>query len=222
MKRILLISLLLLSLNTIAQKKMSRNSPVIQKGFYLSFNPHSMLEPEQGAVGLGIGYRISERIEIWTELNYLYKGFFQDAGKFDNLKGIRNITSFKYYYNNRLGMFIGAEFRIKNYSFSNKNTFVNVQMHDTLTNFQYTTAHTLACAAVFWGKRLKLTANGKFEMEGNVGIGIKQRRISRKNIPDGYSKLEYRAIDSFSPFNGKDTEDAYPHITGIIRFIYHL
>jgi hypothetical protein len=222
MKKIFFIPLLAISIKATAQKKMSRNSPIIQKGLYLSFNPHSILEPEQGGVGLGIGYRLSERIEIWTELNYLYKGFFQDAGKFDNLKGFRNITSFKYYYNNRLGMFIGAEFRIKNYSFSEKNTFVNVKTHDTLTNFQYTAAHTLACAAVFWGKRLKLTANGKFEMEGNVGIGIKQRRISRKNIPDGYSKLEYRAIDSFSPFNGRDVEDAYPYLPATIRFIYHL
>lgn len=219
MKKIFLISLLLVSIKSIAQKKMSRNSPVIQKGFYLSFNPHSMLEPEQGGVGVGIGYRVSERIEIWTELNYLYKGFFQDAGKFDNLKGIRNITSFKYYYNNRLGMFMGIEFRIKNFSYNDRNTFVNQQIRDTLTNFQYRATSTVVGGAVFWGKRLKLTANGKFEMEGNVGIGIKQRRISRKNIPAGYAKME--TVDRAIKFRDIEREDANPYIPATIRLVYH-
>ena len=79
MKKILLIPFLFVFIKVTAQKKMSRHTPVIQKGFYLSFNPHSLFEPEQGAVGLGVGYRISKRIEVWTELNYLYKGFFQDG-----------------------------------------------------------------------------------------------------------------------------------------------
>ena len=119
-------------------------------------------------------------------------------------------------------MFIGAEFRIKNYSFDDKKTFVNMQTNDTLTNFMYRANHTLAGAAVFWGKRFKLTANGKFELEGNVGTGVKQRRISRKNVPAGYSKLKYRAVDSFSPFNEKNVEEAYPYLPATVRFIYHL
>jgi hypothetical protein len=220
MKKIILISFLSISIKATAQKKESTHTPIIQKGFYLSFNPHSILEPEQGAVGVGVGYRISKRIEVWTELNYLYKGFFQDPGDFDNLKGFRSITSFKYYYYNKHGMFAGAEFRIKNYSFSDKNTFVNMQTNDTLVNFQHKASHTVSGGAVFWGKRLKLTANGKFELEGNVGIGIKQRRISRKNIPAGYTKME--------PFNNafrlrdNNKEDATPYIMGIVRIIYHL
>ena len=222
MKKIFLIPFLFISIKVTAQKKISRHTPIIQKGFYISFNPHSIFEPEQGAVGLGVGYRISKRIEVWTELNYLYKSFFKDPGYLDNLKGFRSITSFKYYYYNKHGMFVGAEFRIKNYSFDEKKTFVNMQTHDTLLNFQYNTAHTLAGGAVFWGKRFKVTANGKFELEANAGIGIKQRRISRKNVPAGYVKLEYRAVDSFVPFPMHDVEDAYPYFPAIVRFIYHL
>lgn len=222
MRKIILITLLSVCINATAQKKISRHTPVIQKGFYLSFNPHSIFEPQQGAVGIGIGYRISKRIEVWTEFNYLYKGFFQDPGDFDNLKGFRSITSFKYYYYNKHGMFVGAEFRIKNYSFRDKNTFVNNQTSDTLVNLLYTAAHTVTGGAVFWGKRFKVTANGKFEMEVNVGIGVKQRRIQRKQVPAGYAKLQYRSVDSFSPFNGNDEEDAYPYIPATFRFIYHL
>ena len=191
MKRIFLIPFLFISIKVTAQKKVSRHTPVITKGLYLSFNPHSIFEPEQGAVGLGVGYRISKRIEVWTELNYLYKGFFQNPGYFDNLKGFRSITSFKYYYYNKHGMFVGAEFRLKNYSFDDKNTFINMQTNDTLTNFQYKAIHTLAGGAIFWGKRFKLTGNGKFELEGNVGIGVKQRTIKRENVPSGYFKIEF-------------------------------
>jgi hypothetical protein len=222
MKKIFLFFLLSIFIKATAQKKMSRHTPIIQKGFYLSFNPHSIFEPEQGAVGLGVGYRVSERIELWTEVNYLYKGIFQDRGDFDKLKGFRSITSFKYYYYNKHGMFVGAEFRIKNYSFRDKNTFVNDQTSDTLVNFLYTATHTLTGGAVFWGKRFKLTANGKFEMEVNVGIGVKQRRIQRKDLPAGYSKLDYRAVDSFSPFSGNDVEAAYPYLPATFRFVYHL
>ncbi len=221
MKKILLISFLFVSIKVTAQKKMSRHTPIIQKGLYLSFNPHSIFEPEQGAVGMGVGYRISKRIEVWTEVNYLYKGFFQDPGYLDNLKGFRSITSFKYYYYNKHGMFAGAEFRIKNYSFNDKNTFINIQTNDTLTNFQYKAAHTLTGGAVFWGKRFKLTVNGKFEMEGNVGIGVKQRKISRKNVPDGYLKLE-NFESRFTLIPDTDKESAYPYFPAIVRFIYHL
>jgi len=170
MKKILLIILLFISVKVAAQKKISKHTPVISKGLYLSLNPHSKFEPQQGGVGLGVGYRISKRIEVWTEFNYLYKGFFQNPGYFDNLKGFRNITSFKYYYNNRLGFFVGAEFRIKNYSFDDKKTFVNTMTNDTLVNFNYRAIYTVVGGAVFWGKRFKLSANGKFEMEANVGI----------------------------------------------------
>ncbi len=221
MKKIFLISLLLFSIKAIAQRKLSRHTPVIQKGLYLSFNPNSIFEPEIGAVGLGIGYRVSNRVELWTELNYLYKGIFQDPGYLDNLQGIRIITNFKYYYYNKHGMFAGADLRIKNYSFNDKNTFINKQTNDTLTNFGYRASNTIIGAALFWGKRFKLTANGKFEMEGNVGIGVKQRRISWKNIPDGYLKQELFE-GGFSVLPDRDKEGAYPYLPATVRFIYHL
>jgi hypothetical protein len=219
MKKIALIPFLFISIVATAQKKMSPRSPIIKKGFYLSFNPHSIIEPEQGGIGPGIGYRISNRLEIWTEFNYLYTGFFNDGDNFDKLKGFRNITNFKYYYNNRLGLFMGIEFRIKNFSYNDRNTFVNQQIRDTLTDFQYRATSTVVGGAFFWGKRLKLTAHGKFEMEGTVGIGIKQRRISRKNIPAGYAKME--TVDRVIKFRDIEREDANPYIPATIRLVYH-
>ncbi len=222
MKNMLIVFGLLVSANVVAQKT-NRHAPVLQKGWYLSFNPHSLLEPEQGAVGLGIGNRLSDHIEVWTEFNYLYKGFFQDGiDYFKNLQGIRSTTNFKYYYSNKHGFFVGAEFRVKNYSFEDKNTFINFQTNDTLRNFQYKPSHTLIGGGVFWGKRFKLTANGKFEMEGNIGVGVKHRLINRKKVPAGYSKIEYFYRDRISPIPDRDVEQTLPYFPAIFRFIYHL
>lgn len=221
MKKILTVFFLLVSFGTLAQKTY-RHSPVLQKGWYISFNPHSFLEPEQGAVGLGIGYRVSKRIELWTELNYLYRGFVWDGNSSRPLKGIRSITSLKYYYNNKHGFFVGAEFRIKNYSFTDKNTFINKQTSDTLSGFQYKAAHTLIGGGVFWGKRFKLTANGKFELEGNLGIGVKQRIIKRKGVPPGYALDEYIYVHRMNPVPDNDVEQTLPYFPAIVRFIYHL
>ena len=214
-----LLFFLLLSANTLAQHK-GKSTPVLQKGWYISFNPHSILEPEEGAVGLGAGYRISRRFEIWDETNYLYKGFITGSDKFKNLQGFRNIVSFKYYYNNKYGFFAGAEFRIKKYSFDSRDNFVNLQTNDTLLNYSYKTEQILIGGGAFWGKRFKLTANGKFEMEGNIGLGIKQRYIHRKNTPTGYDRIVYRAVDSFRP--STDDEEGQPYFPAIFRFIYHL
>lgn len=221
MKKIFPVFFFLISITLVAQKK-SRHTPIIQKGWYLSFNPHSLLEPEQGAVGLGIGFRLSNRIELWTEMSYLYKGIFQDPGNFDNLNGIRSATSLKYYYYNKHGFFVGAEFRIKNYSFNDKNTFINIQTNDTLTDFQYKPSHTLIGGGVFWGKRFKLSANGKYELEGNIGIGVKQRIINRKNVPEGYTKIEFEYNRGIRLTPDTDVEQTLPYFPAIVRFIYHL
>ena len=221
MKIIFLSFFLFISITSIAQKK-NRHTPILQKGWYLTFNPHSLLEPEQGAVGLGIGYRLSNHIEIWTEMNYLYKGFFQDGiDYFKNLHGVRSITSFKYYYSNKHGFFVGAEFRLKNYSFDDRTDFINLQTNNRLNNYEYKASHTLIGGGVFWGKRFKLTANGKFEMEGNIGIGVKQRIINRKNVPAGYSKINYLQRDRISPIPDRDEEQTLPYFPAIVRFIYH-
>lgn len=221
MRKISIVLLSFVTLHATAQKAY-RHTPVLQKGWYLSFNPHSVLEPEQGAVGLGMGYRISKRIELWTELNYLYKGLFYDRDEFARLKGFRSITSLKYYYNNKHGFFVGTEFRIKRYSFNDQRTISNQQTGDTLSGFTYTAVHTLTGGGIFWGKRFKLTANGKFEMEGNLGIGVKQRIITRKGIPHGYGVIEYYRLDRISPVPDNDEEGALPYFPAIIRFIYHL
>ena len=82
MRKCILLFLLLVSIASLAQQKKRRYSPIVQKGFFLTFNPYSPFEMSQGAVGLGAGYRFSERVELWTQFDYLYKGFFYDGDDF--------------------------------------------------------------------------------------------------------------------------------------------
>jgi hypothetical protein len=222
MRKILFALFLLITVSAMAQRK-NRHTPILQKGLYLSFNPHALLEPYQGAAGLGMGYRFNKRMEFCAEVSYLYRGIDgKGANDFNNLKGFRGIVSGKYFYQNKYGFFVGADIRIKQYSFNGKTTFVNSQLRDTLNSYQYKPKHTLIGIAFFWGKRFKITANGKFELEGNIGIGAKRRFIKRKNVPIGYSKLEYLDNRRISPIPDDDIEQDLPYFPATFRFIYHL
>jgi len=218
MRTLLLTGFLFSCLATSAQRK-NRQTPVITKGVYLSLNPYSIIEPEQGAIGLGIGYRFNKRIELHLQTDYLYRGILADG--LHDLHGYRAIFSGKYFYQNKYGFFVGAEFRLKRYSFVDNTTIFNPQLQDTINNFQYNPQHTITGDAVFWGKRFKLTPNGKFELEGHVGVGGKYRNINRKNLPPGYSKLEYMVKD-MSPIPSNDREIGVPYIAGAVKLILHL
>jgi len=203
-------------------QRTNRHTPVIQKGFYLSLNPYSILEPEQGAAGIGIGYRFNKRIELFSELNCLYRGFFMEDEDYRKLKGFRLIISGKYFYQNKYGFFVGAEFRWKRYSFDDRYTFVRNIPPDTIRDYRYQPRHDLIGGAVFWGKRFKLTPNGKWELEGNIGIGVKYRHIRRTGLPDGYYSIDYFPKDRISPIPDRDVNQALPYFPGTFRILFHL
>jgi len=154
-------------------------------------------------------------------LNYLYHFKSDEISEFDNLKGFRSITSLKYYYNQKRAFFVGAEFRIKKYSFDDKTDLVNIQTNDTLRLFSNTASDTLIGGAVLWGKRIKVSRNGKFEFEANVGLGGKYRTIKRKNVPAGYTRINN---DPGAHRHRPDTniEGAQAYVPATIRLIYHL
>ncbi len=202
-------------------QKTKRYTPIFQKGWYLSFNPFSIVEPEQGGVGLGVGYRIDKHFEVWTKLNYLYHSKVEEISEFDNLKGFRSITSLKYYYNQKHAFFGGGEFRVKYYAFDDKTDFINIQTNDTLHSFPNKASHTLIGGAAFWGMRIKVSRNGKFEYEANVGFGGKSRTINRKNVPAGYTRInDYPKPHYHRPDH--NIEDTQVYIPATVRLIYHL
>ncbi len=221
MKTTFTVFIVLFALAAFSQRT-NRHTPVIKKGVYLSLNPYSILEPEQGAAGLGIGYRFNKRVEFFTEMDCLYRGFFMEDENFWKLKGFRLIISGKYFYQNKYGFFAGAEFRWKQYSFTDVNTFVRSNIPDTLTDFRYQPRHELYGGGIFWGKRFKLTPNGKWELEGHIGIGVKYRHILRNGVPAGYQKIEYLGRDRIIVLPDRDVDQALPYVPATFRILYHL
>lgn len=214
-------ALFILCTSALVAQRTNRHTPVIKKGVYLSLNPYSILEPEQGAAGIGIGYRLNKRIELFSEMACLYRGFFMEDENFWKLKGFRLILSGKYFYQNKYGFFVGAEIRWKRYSFTDENTFVRASSPDTLSNYRYRPRHELFGGGVFWGKRFKLTPNGKWELEGNIGIGVKYRHIIRNGVPDGYEKIEYLEKDRILILPDRDVDQVLPYVPATLRILYH-
>lgn len=221
MKRLFFFCCFVFPMASLAQKKSFRHTPVYQKGLYFSFNPHAVFEPNQAAIGLGLGYRFNKHIEATTEFSYLFSSFLYGITRFKNLSGFRSTTGLRYFYSLKHGFFVGAEFRIKQYTFDDTKSFYNEALNDTLNSFGYRAKHTLIGGAVYWGKRFKITANGKFELEGNIGIGAKQRRIERLNVPEGYKRVRFYDR-GFGLVPEYDIEDAYPYFPATFRLIYHL
>lgn len=193
-------------------------------GLFLSFNPSALLEPLQGAVGLGIGYRVSQRVELWTEGYYLYSGIFSKTESFENVHGFKAILNGKYFIKTRRPFFIGIEFRLKDYLYDDKRDFENKLLADTIRNYPFQLHNQLFGAGAFIGKKFSLLRNGKFEMEGLVGIGLKYRKLYFRNVPAGYTRIDYKLRDHFQifPENYFYTEQWLPYIPAAIRFIYHL
>jgi Protein of unknown function (DUF3575) len=162
---------------------------IIEKGWSLSLNPLSAFEPVHTAIGLGVGYTFGNKWQVWAEMNLLTGALTNTNGASKDLKGVRNIIALKHYTGQR-GFFIGIEGRYKNFSFTDSDYFINSATGDTLSNVANTAQHTVMGAAIFWGKRIALSPGGKWQLEFNIGLGLKKHDISRKNFPDTYKLYE--------------------------------
>ena len=198
--------------------------PLIDKGFYLSFNPEAALEVQQGALGLGAGYRLFARLEIWAEASYLYRGIGSVNDNFKNLQGFKGIVSAKYFYKNKHKFFFGLEFRYKQYTYDDKTNFENKLTIDTILKYPYKLQNILLGGGIFFGKRFKISKNGKFEIEALAGTGLKYRFVNYKNVPAGYSKIPYtfeRGPIRLFPVDYPYTEQWVPYFPVAIRIVYH-
>ena len=198
--------------------------PIIDKGFYVSFNPEAAFELQQGAVGVGAGFRLFARLEVWAEASYLYRGIGSENDNFKNLQGFKGIMSAKYFYKNKHKFFFGLEFRYKQYLYDDKANFENKLTIDTLSKYAYKLQNTLLGGGVFFGKRFKLSKNGKFEIEALAGSGLKYRFVNYKNVPSGYSKIPYtfeRGPIHLFPVDYSYREQWVPYFPIALRFVYH-
>ena len=175
-----------------------------QKETYLSFNPFGLIEPQMAA-GLGFGSRFSLRSEYFGELSYLSKNPIYHAS-IHSFKGIRFIAQYRYHFLQRwknlgfrskekiarLNPFVGFEFRLKRFEFSDKADFVNNSVNDTLWNFLYAARATSLGGAIVFGHSYEMSKNGKWKIELTAGIGVKQKEVKFVSPPSGYEVMDLR------------------------------
>jgi len=215
MKKFILLLFVLLCFKVNAQqiKGISTKQRFTEREKYFSFNPLALAEPQM-AIGAGFGNRFSERSEYFTELSYLFKTPFYSY-QANSLKGVRFLSQYRYHFfgtgrplinsgfkkerKTKHNRFIGAEFRLKMYNFSGKNTFVNNNSHDTIINISYKANAVSLGGAIVFGSTYNISKSGKLKIEITAGIGAKQKFVHFKDIVKDYEIIIQRKPDGLAP-----------------------
>jgi hypothetical protein len=233
MRKVLLIYFCVCNVLVNAQQK--SNNPVARHfgdtEKYFSFNPFGLIEP-QVAIGIGYGNRFTERSEYFTELSYAGNNYIY-GNLLSSLHGARLIAQYRYHFLQewkrivnlrsrarkvRTDPFMGVEFRMKGYHFSDRNSFANLTTSDTLKNVLYSANALSIGGAILFGRTIDIGANGNWKLELTMGIGAKQKFVTLKDHPAGYEPLKNKRIDLGPP----DTFEAVgmPYVPCTIRLRY--
>jgi Protein of unknown function (DUF3575) len=200
LKKNIAILLCLLNLFAAAQSKKNKTAThgLTQSEKYFSFNPFGLAEPQM-AIGAGFGCRFSERSEYFTELSYLLKTPFYSY-QANSLNGFRFLGQYRYHFlQKNTNRFIGAEFRLKMYEFTGKNTFVNNTSHDTLKSVSYNANAVSLGGAIVFGNTYNLSRNGMWKIEITAGIGAKHKLVSFKRALKEYEVIIQSKPDGLAP-----------------------
>ena len=146
-----------------------------KSGFYLSANPLAILEP-QAAYGAGIGYRFNEYLELSAEYSTLSSSNLLVGYRFNGVEGFRSVAQLKYTisineekYNK---VFIGAEARVKSYSYMDVANFTNTQTGAVVKDYQYKNNTTVKGFAAIIGKQLDLGYLSNWCIAFTAGVGL--------------------------------------------------
>lgn len=188
--------------------------PQPQSRWIVSFNPLGLIEPP-AAIGLGMGYRLSRKVELWSETSFLTNGSLGTEGP---LTGIRQILQGKYFPDRNGNFFVAAEARYKSYQYRDKLNFYNPDTHDTLFNFSNFSRHYFWGIGAQVGWRTRLSGNGRLQLELTTGLGFRIGRVVRQDVPHGYSYKEFYPPKDFRIFNLADGFPSY-YLPGSLRVI---
>jgi hypothetical protein len=177
---------------------------------YFSFNPLALAEPQM-TIGLGAGNRFSARSEYFAELSYLFQSpIFREWN--NNINGVRGIIQYRYHLLRPRRLFerwrrsvptttdgeetwIAMEGRLRHYTFTGTNAFINEAAADTLFNYMYTARANVLGGAILFGKTFTTSPSGRWRLEMSFGIGAKQKFVRFKNIPPGYQLTELASAE---------------------------
>jgi hypothetical protein len=180
------------------------NQPVLKadspRRWSLSFNPPGLLELQM-AIGVGVGYQVTNWWQIWLESSALCQ-FYQKPAQ-SCIGGIREILAMKFYFGPRQSLFAAAEFRWKQVYYHDVENFASLTTSAELKNYTYTLENIIFGGAVWFGGRIKISQNHRWRLEPSIGLGIKSRTVVWHGVPKGYQYqtggLEYNDPISISP-----------------------
>ena len=179
-----------------------------------SFNPLGALEGPM-AVGLGVGYRINQRFELWTESSILTNGYYTGVGPIHGLRQTMQLKSFPF---TQKAFFWALDLRYKSYSFNDTADFFNPHTKDTVSGRPYHEHHYFWGVGVQAGFSQSLTRNGRLQIEYTLGIGIKNKTIDWQGISNEYEKANYSIDLNAADFMNKRGVMVY--FPGSIRLVW--
>lgn len=194
-------------------KENAENAPAFQKHKYLTFNPFGLVEPQM-AVGAGFINHFTERSEYFTELSYIFKSPIYTHIEY-KVSGYRLLAQYRYHLfqkgkplvniltkskitRQKNSQWLGTEFRLKGFNFSDKYNFINESSAVIIYNYLYQAGAVVIGGALIYGGSFALSKNGKLNLEVISGLGAKVKFVKYKNIPPGYTPLHRRGGSGYA------------------------
>jgi hypothetical protein len=163
----------------------------------LSFNPLGLLEPQM-AIGLGVGYQVTNCWQIWLESSGLCQ-FYQKPSQ-SCIGGVREILTMKFYFGSRQSFFAAAEFRWKQVYYHDVDNFENPTTSEELKSYTYKLEDIIFGGAVWFGGRVRISQNHRWRLEPSIGLGLKGRTVVWHGVPEGYQYQRSGGLDYIDPF----------------------
>jgi hypothetical protein len=135
---------------------------------------------------MGVGFEFNNAFAVSTEYSYLTKPTWTDEGRYTNIKGFRLVTTAKVTTNinedNGNISFVAVEFRARKYTYLDQQDFTNATTKTTIKDYNYTNHTTVLGVAGMIGKQIHI-GYGNWYFEWNIGLGIRNKSVSREGTP---------------------------------------
>ena len=191
------------------------SSPPPVTRWTVSLNPAGLLELPS-AIGAGIGWRLNEKVELWSETSLL-RNWVVPVGY--SLTGIRQILQVKRFIDKRDVFFLAAEIRYKSYTFGDSTNFYNLLTRDTLINDHYHERIFFWGVGLQLGVRLPISKNGRLQLDMSAGLGIKEKTINKSVMDKDYRDLLHQSID-INQWNIMQMPGSTLYVPASIRLVY--
>lgn len=224
MKQSLFLIFMLAQLAVIAQTK---GKPITHGGGkYFTFNPFGLAEPQM-AVGFGFGNHFGNRSEYFSELSYITKTPFYNYEP-ESLNGVKLIAQYRYHFfrgtmlrDKRFNsFFLGFEFRIKNFRFTDREWVKNTINGSVSDSFLYKATAFTYGGAVIAGWKANLGRRSKWGIEFTIGIGARAKTVQYHDIPNGL-KIQASVTEGLQ-IPAINEEIGMPYFPCAIRILYKL